>query len=92
MVLLEVNILSIICIILGTIAGLFINYLASVYGYTLPEPITYGGMQFQTMLAEINARSFYIPAITVIVVATLVSIFPALKAAHTDPARSMRIH
>jgi putative ABC transport system permease protein len=92
MVLLEVNVLAVVCIVFGTIVGLFINYLASIYGYTLPEPITYGGMQFQTMLAEINARSFYIPAITVIVVATLVSIFPALKAAHTDPARSMRIH
>lgn len=92
MVLTEVNILGVICIALGTIAGLFINYLASVYGYTLPEPITYGGMQFQTMLAEVNARSFIIPAVTVLVVSTLVSIIPALKAAKTDPARSMRIH
>lgn len=92
MVLTEVNILGIICIALGTVAGLFINYLASVYGYTLPEPITYGGMQFQTMLAEVNARSFIIPAVTVLAVATLVSIIPALKAAKTDPARSMRVH
>jgi ABC-type lipoprotein release transport system permease subunit len=43
-------------------------------------------------LSEINARSFYIPAITVIISATLVSIFPAVKAARTNPARSMRIH
>jgi len=92
MVLLEVNILGIFCVMAGTVAGLFINYLASVYGYTLPEPITYGGMHFQTMLAEINARSFYIPAVTVMVTATLVSIFPAFKAAHTDPARSMKLY
>jgi ABC-type lipoprotein release transport system permease subunit len=92
MVLLEVNILGIVCIVLGTAAGLFINYMASIYGYTLPEPITYGGMKFQTMLAEVNARSFIIPALTVSVVATLVSIFPAIKAAKTDPAKSMRIH
>lgn len=92
MVLLEVNILAIICIVLGTGVGLLLNYYTSVHGYTLAEPMTYGGMKFQTMLGEINARSFYIPGITVILAATLVSLFPALKAAHTDPARSMRIH
>lgn len=92
MVLMEVNILAVICIVLGIGAGLFINYMASVYGYTLPEPISYGGMSFSTMRAEINLRSFYIPTITVFLVATLVSLFPAIKAAHTDPARSMRTH
>ncbi len=92
MVLMEVNILAVICIILGIGAGLFINYMASVHGYTLPEPISYGGMSFSTMKAEINFRSFLIPTITVFLVATLVSLLPAIKAAHTDPARSMRTH
>jgi ABC-type lipoprotein release transport system permease subunit len=92
MVLMEVNILGIICIIAGTAVGLLLNYIFSVHGYSLPEPLTYGGMKFQHMFSEINARSFYIPAITVIVSATLVSLFPALKAARTDPARSMRMH
>jgi ABC-type lipoprotein release transport system permease subunit len=92
MVLLEVNILSVICIILGIGVGLLLNYMMSVQGFTLPEPLSYGGMTFETMRSEINARSFYIPAITVLLVATVVSIFPALKAAHTDPARSMRVH
>jgi ABC-type lipoprotein release transport system permease subunit len=92
MVLLEINILAVFSIVLGTIVGLFLNYLTSVYGIELSEPISWGGMKLQTMLSEVNARSFYIPAITVLIVATLVSIFPAVKAAHTDPARSMRIH
>jgi putative ABC transport system permease protein len=92
MVLMEVNILSVICILLGIVVGLVVNYFASAHGYTLSEAITYGGMSFQTMKAEINFRSFYIPAITVFFVAMLVSIFPALKAAHTDPAKSMRTH
>lgn len=92
MVLIEVNILGIICILAGTLVGLLLNYIFSVHGYSLSEPITYGGMKFQHMLSEVNARSFYIPAITVIISATLVSLFPALKAAHTDPARSMRTH
>lgn len=92
MVLMEVNILGIVCIVAGTAVGLLLNYIFSVHGYSLPEPLTYGGMKFQHMLAEINARSFYIPAITVIISATLVSLFPAVKAARTDPARSMRMH
>jgi ABC-type lipoprotein release transport system permease subunit len=92
MVLLEVNILAMICIVFGAAVGLLINYLLSIHGIALPEPMTYGGMKFQHMFTEINAMSFYIPAVTVLVSATLVSLFPALKAAHTDPARSMRIH
>ena len=92
MVLLEVNILGIICIILGTAVGLLLNYIFSIHGITIPEPMTYGGIKFQHMFTEINIRSFYIPAATVLLSATLVGFFPALKAAHTDPARSMRIH
>jgi ABC-type antimicrobial peptide transport system permease subunit len=92
MVLLEVNILAVICIVFGAGVGLLINYFFSVHGIALPEPMTYGGMKFQHMFTEINAMSFYIPAVTVLVSATLVSLFPALKAAHTDPARSMRLH
>ncbi len=92
MVLLEVNILSVICVAAGIVVGLGLNYFASVNGFTLAEPISYGGISFDKMMTEVNARSFYIPAITVICVATLVSLLPALKAAHTDPASSMRTH
>lgn len=92
MVLMEVNILAVICIVLGIGMGLLLNYIVSEHGITLSDPISYGGMSIRTMKAEINLRSFYIPTITVFLVATLVSLFPAVKAAHTDPARSMRTH
>jgi ABC-type lipoprotein release transport system permease subunit len=92
MVLMEVNILGVFCILAGTVVGLILNYLFSVYGYSLPEPLTYGGMKIQHLMSEVNFRSFYIPAVTVFISATLVSLFPAVKAAHTDPARSMRMH
>ncbi len=92
MVLLEVNILGVACIALGTVAGLLLNYFFSIHGISLPEPLTYGGIKFQYMFTEINVRSFAIPAFTVLLSATLVGFFPALKAAHTDPARSMRTH
>lgn len=92
MVLLEVNILGVACIALGTVAGLFLNYFFSIHGISMSEPMTYGGIKFQHMFTEINVRSFTIPAFTVLLSATLVGFFPALKAAHTDPARSMRTH
>lgn len=92
MVMSEVTILTIFCIFVGIVVGLFLNSYFTTHGYTLPEPLTYGGMKFQTMRSEVNARSFYIPAITVLFASLLVGIFPALRAARTDPAKSMRTH
>lgn len=90
MVLYEINILAVGSIILGMILGTLINYFFSQNGITLPEAFTYGGVEFKTMKSEVNARSLYIPAITVFLAATLISFFPALKAAHTEPAYTMR--
>lgn len=92
LILIEINILALICIILGAIAGLVINLILSKHGISLPEPITYGGMKFQYMTSEVNLRSFVIPAVIVFLSATIVGFFPALKAAKTDPAKAMRTH
>jgi putative ABC transport system permease protein len=90
LIMLEVNLLAVASIILGTILGLIGNYLLSVYGIALPEPISYGGMSFSHMHSEINLRSYMIPAITVMVTASVVAVFPGLRAARTDPAAAMR--
>lgn len=92
LVLAEVSILSIFCIIVGTLVGLLLNHLFSLQGIRFSDAFTYGGMTFDTVRTEVNLRSFTIPAFTVLFSSLLVSLFPALKAAHTDPARSMRIH
>ncbi len=92
MVLYEVIILALICIVIGIGVGLVINYFLSTHGITLPRAFTYGGIKFQILQSEINARSFYIPALTIIFAASVVSLFPAIRAARTDPARSMRLH
>jgi ABC-type lipoprotein release transport system permease subunit len=91
-VLYEVNILALICIVIGIGVGLVINFFLSSHGITLSTAFTYGGIEFQTLQSEINARSFYIPALTIIFAATVVSLFPAIRAGRTDPARSMRVH
>jgi ABC-type lipoprotein release transport system permease subunit len=92
LVLSEVNIIALASVIVGTGLSLLFNYLLSIHGITLPEAFTYGGIEFKTMYSEINARSLYIPAITVILAATIVSVFPSLKAARIEPARAMRMH
>lgn len=88
----EVNFLAVFSILLGVVAGFFINLYLSHHGITLTEPFSYGGMKFTHMMSEINWRMFVIPAITVFVSAVLVGFFPALKAGRTEPAKTMRMH
>ena len=92
LILTEVNILAFGSVIIGIGLGLLANYYLSQTGITLAEPLSYGGMKFEVMKSEINLRSFTIPALTIFLSASFVGLFPALKAAHTDPARSMRTH
>lgn len=92
LVLAEVSILAVFSIVAGLLVGLLINHLLSLKGIHFSDAFTYGGMTFDTVRTEINTRSFTIPAVTVLLSALIVSVFPALKAARTDPARSMRLH
>ncbi|MEE4310257.1 MAG: FtsX-like permease family protein [candidate division KSB1 bacterium] len=88
----EVNIIASVSIVIGIILSVLANHWLSIHGITLPQSFTYGGIEFKYMYAEVSARSLYIPAITVIISALLVSIFPALRAARIKPAKAMRIH
>ena len=88
----EVAIIALASICVGALLGVLANYLLSIYGITLPEEFTYGGIKFETMYAEVNARSLIIPAITVLLSAIVVGLFPAIKAARIMPAKAMRTH
>jgi ABC-type lipoprotein release transport system permease subunit len=92
LVLYEVNIIALASVIAGTAFGFLINSLLSRHGITLPEAFSYGGIEFTKMYTAVNARSFYIPALTVIFAANFISLFPSLKAARIEPARAMRSH
>ena len=85
-------VLSSIRHIVGAAFGWAANAYLSRHGIRFSSGLTYGGMVFDTMKSEINLRSFIIPAVTVFICAVLVSLFPALKAARTEPARTMRMH
>ena len=92
LVICEVVIIAIGSICVGALLAVLSNYLLSIYGITYPEAITYGGMKFTTLYAEVNVRCLIIPAITVMLSATIVSLFPAIKAARIMPAKAMRTH
>ncbi|MFH1379520.1 MAG: FtsX-like permease family protein [bacterium] len=92
LVIYEVVIMAVISVIIASMISVILNYVLSLYGIPLPETFTYGGMQFNTMYSEINARSFYIPAVTVLLSAVCVGLFPAWGAARVDPAHAMRVH
>jgi len=92
LVLTEVLILSVVSTALGTVVAFAINYGLSDTGVKMMESFTYGGVVFDTMYSEINAHSYYIPGLCVMLTALLVSVYPAAKAARIAPARAMRIH
>jgi len=92
LVLYETNILAFFCVIIGTLIGLAVNYYLSIHGFHLSQTFTYGGMSFSEMRTEINLRSFTIPAITIFLTASFVGLFPALKAAKTEPSKTLRFH
>jgi len=91
-VILEVCLLAGASIILGIGISAGINQLLSVHGLTIPNPFTYGGITIDKMYSEVNARTLYIPGLAVFLSALLVSVFPALRAAHIQPSKAMRIH
>lgn len=92
LVLYEVALMAFIGIVIGFGLSLPINYILSLHGIPMPLTFTYGGMEFTHYYAEVNAHSFYIPAITVTLSAMIVSIFPAVKASRIAPARALRMH
>ena len=90
LVLVELLDIVIASIALGGILSVGVNWILSIYGVPIPMSVSYGGIEFDRMYTEINARSLYIPAVTVALSAMLVGIFPAFNAAKTEPARAMR--
>jgi putative ABC transport system permease protein len=92
LVLTETALMSTLGVLIGICLSLPLNYLLSQHGIHMPQAFTYGGMEFTHYYSEVNAHSLYIPAITVMLSAMIVSLFPAVKAARIAPARALRTH
>ncbi len=90
LVIYEVVMMAIIGVIIGTVISLPANYLLSLQGIPMPEKFTYGGIEFTHYYSEVNLHSLYLPAITVILSALIVSLYPAIRAARIAPAKALR--
>ena len=92
LVLVEVFFMAVMSVFFAFFVSYALNYVLSFKGVPLPVSIDYGGVTFSNMYTEINTRSFVIPFLSVVFSALVVSVFPALKAARTQPAAAMRSH
>ncbi len=90
LIVLETLCMAVLSIGIGTAAGIFGNWLLSVYGITYSIPIEYGGYVFDKLTARITLRSIVMPAVIIFGTALLVSILPAIRAARIVPVRAMR--
>ncbi|MCF7854097.1 MAG: ABC transporter permease [Candidatus Pacebacteria bacterium] len=88
----EIAAIALAAVAVGTIVALLSNHLLSFHGIRLPDPISYGGMEFQEMRTELNIRSFVIPAVTVLATAMASALCPAWMALRTRAAMAMRLH
>lgn len=88
----EAVIMAILSVIAAGVVSYGLNYGLSFIGIPLPVSIEYGGVTFDSMTTEINVRSYVIPLLAVVFSAAFVSVFPAIKAARTQPAAAMRAH
>jgi len=91
MVITETSVLALISIIFGSIVTFFLNLYMAEHGLHLGSPINWGGIQLEYMKGEVNFRSFFLPAVTVLFTSLAVCLFPAVKAARTEPAVTMRV-
>lgn len=91
MVIAETSMLALFSILIGSLITFLLNTYMAEYGLHLSSPINWGGVQLETMRGEVNLRSFVLPSITVIMTSLTVCLFPAVKAARTEPAKTMRV-
>lgn len=86
----ETTYLSFLSIIVGTLLGIAANWLLSIYGITLSNPVDWGGFLFDTITSKVTPRSIINPMVMIVITAILVSIPPAIRAARIQPVKAMR--
>ncbi|MFO7731071.1 MAG: FtsX-like permease family protein [Spirochaetia bacterium] len=91
MVIAETSMLALFSILIGSLITFLLNTYMAEYGLHLSSPINWGGVQLETMRGEVNLRSFVLPSLTVVMTSLTVCFFPAIKAARTEPAKTMRV-
>jgi ABC-type lipoprotein release transport system permease subunit len=87
----EVFILASASVIVGAIISIIGNSILSKVGIDFGTEFTIGGFTMEKMFSEVSAGSLTLPTLMVLVTAIVVSVFPAIHAARTEPAKTMRM-
>lgn len=87
----ETLLLASASIILGAILGVGLNFYFSLHGISYGTEFEISGFVLDKASAKITAQTLYLPALIVFCTAMIVSIFPAIFAARTKPAKTMRM-
>ena len=90
MIVMEANVMGLISIAIGSIISTIGLLILSKHGIAFDPPMIYGGFVFREMLAAITPACYWIPSLAVMLTSSVVSLLPAVKAAHTDAAKSLR--
>ena len=88
----ETAILCLISICIAAVLGTLVNHYFSINGISYPTPIEWGGIVFDTMISEVNAKTIWLPALVTFLTAIIVSMFPAFRAARVTPIKSLSFH
>ena len=89
-ILLESQVLAILCCVLGFLIALPINYYFTYVGIQLPEPMEISGLSFEYVRGLMNITVFMYPASILLCATFLISIIPAYRAAKIKPLDAMR--
>lgn len=91
LIMFEVFILAVGSIALGAVLGISVNFFFSKVGIPYNMDFDVSGFIFEEMTSRVTAQTIYLPAAIVFFTAMLVGIFPAIFAAKTEPAKTMRM-
>jgi len=89
LILYEVAFLSVLSIAIAIPLSLAANYYFSIHGIKMP-PIEWGGVVFDTNIAELSWKTIWLPTLVTLCTAMVVSIFPGIRAARIIPVTAMR--
>ncbi len=90
LVLLEVSIMSVFSIIIGSIISYFLISWLAARGIDLGTSMDVGGITMSRFYAKLLPRAFTWPGAMVLVMSLLAGIFPAVHAARVQPAKALR--
>ena len=89
MIVLETFMLTSLSIAIGMFLVTPVIYWFQEVGLTLPAPVDMGGISFEKMKGELSALVYIQPAIFMLLVAVVISILPAIRAARLKPKEAL---